>query len=110
MNAMLFVLLIGGLVLYRRTIRQAARFATISGKGYKPAQIRLGRWRGAAVGFVGLYFVLAVLLPFVALLWASLIPYFAGFSLAMLQRVIVCRLCRSLRQSATARSRRSMRC
>ena len=38
MNAILFVLLIGGLVLYRRTIRQAARFATISGKGYKPAQ------------------------------------------------------------------------
>jgi iron(III) transport system permease protein len=86
MNSILFVLLIGGLVLYRRTIRVAARFATISGKGYKPAQVRLGRWRGAAVAFVGLYFLLAVLLPFVALLWASLIPYFAGFSLAMLQR------------------------
>jgi iron(III) transport system permease protein len=86
MNTILFVLLIGGLVLYRRTIRVAARFATISGKGYKPAQVRLGRWRGAAVGLVGLYFMLAVLLPFIALLWASLIPYFAGFSLAMLQR------------------------
>ena len=86
MNAVLLVPLIGGLVLYRRTIRRAARFATISGKGYKPPQVRLGRWRGAAVGLVGLYFVLAVLLPFVALLWASLIPYFAGFSLAMLHR------------------------
>lgn len=86
MNAVLLVPLIGGLVLYRRTIRRAARFATISGKGYKPAQARLGRWRGAAVGLVGLYFLLAVLLPFVALLWASLIPYFAGFSLAMLHR------------------------
>jgi iron(III) transport system permease protein len=86
MNTLLFVVLIGGLVLYRQTIRQAARFATISGKGYKPAQVKLGRWRGAAVGFVVLYFLLAVLLPFIALLWASLIPYFAGFSLAMLQR------------------------
>jgi iron(III) transport system permease protein len=86
MNSILFVLLIGGLVLYRRTIRVAARFATISGKGYKPAQVRLGRWRGVAVGFVGLYFMFAVLLPFIALLWASLIPYFAGFSLTMLQR------------------------
>ncbi|MFZ2069556.1 MAG: ABC transporter permease subunit, partial [Xanthobacteraceae bacterium] len=38
----------------------------------------------AALAF--LYFVLAILLPFVALLWASLIPYFAGFSLHMLQR------------------------
>jgi iron(III) transport system permease protein len=86
MNSVLLVLLIGGLVLYRHTIREAARFATISGKGYKPALIRLGRWRSAAAGFAGLYFLLAVVLPFVALLWASLIPYFAGFSMAMLQR------------------------
>jgi iron(III) transport system permease protein len=85
-NTMLFVVLIGGLILYRRTIRQAARFATITGKGYKPAQVKLGRWRAVAVGLVGFYFLLAVLLPFIALLWASVIPYFAGFSLAMLQR------------------------
>jgi iron(III) transport system permease protein len=89
MNALLLVLLVAGLVFYRRTIRQSARFATITGKGYKPAHVRLGRWRGPAAGFVGLYFVLAVLMPFVALLWASLIPYFAGFSLAMLQRTSV---------------------
>jgi iron(III) transport system permease protein len=64
----------------------AARFATITGKGYKPAQIRLGRWRNVAVGFVALYFFLAVLLPFVALVWASVIPYFAGFSMEILHR------------------------
>ena len=87
MNAILFVFLIGGLVLYRQTIRHAARFATVSGKGYKPAQAELGAWRGLAVGVgLALYFVLAVLLPFVALLWASVIPYFAGFSLQMLHR------------------------
>jgi iron(III) transport system permease protein len=86
MNAILFVLLIAGLLLYRRTIRQSARFATISGKGYRPAQIKLGAWRAAAVGFVWLYFLLAVLLPFIALVWASVIPYFAGFSLGMLRR------------------------
>jgi iron(III) transport system permease protein len=87
MNTVLLVMLTGGLVIYRRTIRRADRFATITGKGYRPRQARLGRWRGAAVGFVGLYFLLAVLLPFAALLWASVIPYFAGFSLAMLHRV-----------------------
>lgn len=86
MNTLLFAFLIAGLVFYRRTIRNAARFATISGKGYKPAQVPLGALRGAAVTLVLLYFVLAVLLPFVALLWASVIPYFAGFSLHMLQR------------------------
>jgi iron(III) transport system permease protein len=87
MNTMLFVVLVGGLVLYRRTIRQASRFATITGKGYRPAQVRLGRWRIAAVSFVGLYFLLAVVLPFIALLWASLIPYFAGFSTDMLKQI-----------------------
>ena len=86
MNTVLFVVLIGGLVLYRRTIRRAARFATVSGRGYRPAPAQLGRWRVAAACLVGLYFLLAVLLPFVALLWASVIPYFAGFSVAMLQR------------------------
>lgn len=87
MNAVLFVFLIAGLVFYRRTIRHAARFAMVSGKGYRPAQARLGAWRGAAAALVLLYFVLAVLLPFVALLWASVTPYFAGFSPHMLQRV-----------------------
>ena len=86
MNTVLFVFLIGGLVLYRRTIRQAGRYATISGKGYKPAQTRLGPWRHPAVSFVALYFLLAVLLPFIALLWASVIPYFSGFRLDMLRR------------------------
>ncbi len=86
MNTVLFVFLIAGLVFYRRTIRHAARFATVSGKGYRPARVRLGALRGLAAALVFLYFVLAILLPFVALLWASLIPYFAGFSLHMLQR------------------------
>ena len=85
-NTMYFVLLIGGLVLYRRTIKQSGRYATITGKGYKPAQIRLGRWRYAAVGFATFYFVCAVVLPFLALLWASLMPYFAGFSVELIQR------------------------
>ncbi len=86
MNTVLFVFLIAGLVFYRRTIRHAARFATVSGKGYKPIEARLGALRGLGAALVLLYFVLAILLPFVALLWASVIPYFAGFSLHMLQR------------------------
>ena len=86
MNALLFVMLIGGLVVYRRTTRWGARFATIRGKGYKPTEIRLGRWRTVACALVGRYFVLAVAMPFVALVWASVIPYFAGFSVAMLHR------------------------
>lgn len=86
MNAVLFVFLFAGLVFYRRTVRHAARFAVVGGKGYKAAPARLGAWRGAAAALVLLYLVLAVLLPFIALLWPSVIPYFAGFSLHMLHR------------------------
>lgn len=86
MNAVLFIFLIAGLIFYRRTIKHAARFATVSGKGYRPVRAHLGPWRSPTAALVCLYFVLAVLLPFIALLWASVIPYFAGFSLNMLQR------------------------
>ena len=85
-NTMYFLVLIAGLVLYRRTTRQSTRFATITGKGYRPARVALGKWRKFAAGLAAFYFVLAVVLPFLALMWASVIPYFAGFSLEMLQR------------------------
>ncbi len=85
-NTMYLLLLVVSLIVYRNTIKQGARYATITGKGYRPAQVALGKWRGAAVTFASLYFVLAVVLPFLALLWASVIPYFAGFSTDMLKR------------------------
>jgi iron(III) transport system permease protein len=84
LNASLFVLLALGLYVYYRATHQGERFATISGKGYKAARFRLGRWRLAGAGFVGFYFLLAVVLPFLALLWTSLVPYFAGFQTKLL--------------------------
>ena len=79
LNSSLFILLIGGLVIYSSTLKNADRFAAIGGKGYKARRFPLGRWRVAAAIFVGLYFACAVVLPFAALLWASLVPYFSGF-------------------------------
>ena len=62
-------------VIYQRVVlRQTERFATITGKGYRPRVTRLGRWRGPAFGiFVG-YFILAVVLPLFILIWAALSP------------------------------------
>jgi iron(III) transport system permease protein len=84
LNSSLFVLLAVGLYIYYRATQQSERFATISGKGYKAARFRLGRWRPVAAAFVALYFLLAVVLPFLALLWTSLVPYFAGFQTKLL--------------------------
>lgn len=61
--------------IYQRvTLSRADRFATITGKGYRPRVTRLGRLRWPAVGlFVG-YFALSVVLPLFILLWAALSP------------------------------------
>lgn len=86
-NASLFLFLMVGLVLYFRLTQSAERFATISGKGFKATRYQLGRWRSVAVGFVVLYFLCGVVLPFLALLWAALVPYFSGFSVELFSKL-----------------------
>src|SRR5207249_1266925 len=36
-----------GVLIYQRTTRQGTRFATITGRGYRPRVVDLGRWRYA---------------------------------------------------------------
>jgi iron(III) transport system permease protein len=62
--------------LYQRSIRHSERFATVTGKGYRPRLIDLGIWKYVALFFFILYFCLAVLFPILIMLWASLIPYY----------------------------------
>lgn len=86
--ATLFLALLLALgIAYRHFTREAARFRTITGKGFRPRRMRLGRWRGAALGLVGLYFTLAVLLPMGMLAWMSLMPFQQRPSLAALSLV-----------------------
>ena len=67
-------LIIGGflLYLYNRAIKRADAFVTVSGKGYRPSRIPLGRWKIPALIFVFLYVSFAVVLPVVVLLLTSL--------------------------------------
>jgi iron(III) transport system permease protein len=67
-------LCIGGLLLYlyNRAIRRADAFVTVSGKGYRPSRIPLGRWKIPALIFVFLYVSFAVVLPVLVLLLTSL--------------------------------------
>jgi iron(III) transport system permease protein len=59
---------------YRRAVRHAERYTTVTGKGYRPRVISLGRWRYPALAMFVLYFLLTVLAPFAILLWTSLLP------------------------------------
>lgn len=70
--------------LYQRATRHSERYATVSGKGYRPKLVDLGLWRYVALFFFVLYFCLAVLLPILIMFWASLLPYYQAPSMEAL--------------------------
>ena len=81
--ALMFTLGLLALTLaYHRLMRHAGRFATVTGKGYRPRPFKLGRLRWIAVAGVILYFLCAVLAPLLILLWTSLMPFQAPLSVA----------------------------
>jgi iron(III) transport system permease protein len=49
--------------LYQKSTRHSERFATVTGKGYRPRLMDLGMWKYVALFFFVLYFCLAVLFP-----------------------------------------------
>ncbi len=81
----LLLLSAAGVWLYTRGTRESERFQTVTGKAFRPRQFDLGLWRWAGFGFLALYFVVVVLLPFLVLLWASFLPFFATPSLQALK-------------------------
>ena len=64
------------LYFYFRITREAARFHTITGKGYRPALIQLGGWRYVTALGLLLYSFVLLVLPFLIVLWASLLPFY----------------------------------
>ena len=68
----LLAICILAVLFYRRATRHAEAFATITGKGYTPTRIRLGRWRWpVALGIGAVVRWLALGLPLLTLLWQS---------------------------------------
>jgi iron(III) transport system permease protein len=64
------------LYIYFRVTREASKYHTITGKGYRPRVIPLGRWRYvAAIGLL-LYTFMLLVVPFLIVVWASLLPFY----------------------------------
>ena len=59
---------------YRRVAGRIGRYATITGRGYRPRVIRLGKWRYWFFSIFLLYFLFAIGAPTFALMWSSLLP------------------------------------
>ncbi len=75
------------ITLYSRSVSGAQQFAVVTGKGYRPQPLRLGRWRNVAAAALAAYFALTFLLPFLILVWTSLLPFYAVPSLEAVKRV-----------------------
>jgi len=60
---------------YFRALKQSHRYQIISGKAYQSRPVELGRWWLVAWGLLGSYFLLAFVLPLIAIFWVSLLPY-----------------------------------
>src|SRR5712671_4136845 len=76
-----------GIYAQSRLSSQGARFSTVTGKGFRPRTIDLGRWRYLTATIFILYFVVIVLLPFLVLAWSSLQKFYSAPSWAALSRV-----------------------
>jgi len=75
------------LYFYLRLLTQARRHEVITGKGYRPRDLDLGRFKWLGLGFVVLYLMLAVALPMLLLLWASFLPLLQMPSMEALSKV-----------------------
>ena len=81
----MLIISIGFLYWYMHMTRRERAFATITGKGFRPRRIRLGRW-GLPVAVIALLIlVIGVVVPLLVLLWASFLRFFQPPSLAAIQ-------------------------
>jgi len=68
--------------MYARVISHQERFTIITGKGYRPREISLGRWRWVAFAVVILFLMFSIILPFLVLLFVSFLPYLQAPSMS----------------------------
>lgn len=83
----LLILSAAGVWLYTRSTREGKRFQTVTGKAFRPRQFDLGPWRWVGFAFLIVYFAGVVLLPFLVMVWASFLPFFATPSWDALEKL-----------------------
>ena len=84
-----FMIVVAGLLTlwYSQVLRQGHRFEVVTGKGYRPALIRLGGWTVVAWSFIFLYAFISKILPMLLIAYAALTPYFVPPSVAMMRQL-----------------------
>jgi iron(III) transport system permease protein len=63
------------IVMIQHRLMSRKSYATVTGRGFKPAIVSLGSWRWITFTLCILYFLLSIVLPYTALFLVSLQPY-----------------------------------
>jgi iron(III) transport system permease protein len=79
-SILMLVLVLILLAIYGKLSRHAERFATITGKGFRPRLFDLGRLRFLTAAMLVVNFVLLLLVPVAMLTWVSLLPFYQPVS------------------------------
>jgi iron(III) transport system permease protein len=76
-----------GVYFVSRLSSRGSKYATMTGKGFRPRPIDLGRWRWLTASIFVVYFLLIVVLPFSVLVWSSFQKFYAVPSMEALQNL-----------------------
>ncbi len=76
-----------GIYFKSRLSNQGSKYATVTGKGFRPRQMDLGKWRYLTAAIFLLYVLFIVVLPFLVLLWSSFQKFYSVPTLAALQNL-----------------------
>jgi len=80
----LLLLTSAGVWFQSRLSSSGQRYSTVTGKGFRPRRIDLGRWRYLTAAIFIVYFLLIVAAPLLVLLWSSVQKYYSVPSMAAL--------------------------
>ncbi len=83
----LLVITMGGIYFQSRITAQGGKYSTVTGKGFRPRTIDLGRWKYLTAGIFVVYALMVVILPFLVLLWSSLQKFYSVPSMEALRNV-----------------------
>lgn len=86
-GVMLLALSVIGVYLYQRATRHARAFATITGKGYRPRRIDLGRARPVIGAGLIVFLLVTFALPVLSIVWVSLFRFVRQPSLSALPQM-----------------------
>jgi iron(III) transport system permease protein len=83
----LLLIVIVLLYYYNKLSRYAERYQTITGKGFRPRILNLGKWRYLTSATLLTFIFLIIIMPVGIVTWTAFLPYYDGINMESLGRV-----------------------